>query len=146
MDSHFSHTKKNLVVLLESPYKVTIESGNEEDRFEVVENSTQAHIDSASSPEPTIYQNFTLNGEFIIVCPNNTNSSASGNIERSISASKSFEGITTEYALLVLKQPLDYESTPTYNLHLKVEDHGGRVGYVDVLVSDDFLVMCLVFL
>uniref|UniRef100_A0A7M5WYM7 Uncharacterized protein n=1 Tax=Clytia hemisphaerica TaxID=252671 RepID=A0A7M5WYM7_9CNID len=117
-----------------SPYTVTVETGNSEDRYDIVRNSTQAHHDSATKPEATIYKNFTLNGEVIIVCPNNTNASANNNFEHTITSPQAFPNIDTKYALLLLKQPLDYETTSRYQLNLKVEDHGGRLGYITILI------------
>ena len=123
-----------------------METGNSEDRYEIVRNSTQAHHDSATKPEATIYKNFTLNGEVIIVCPNNTNASSNTNFEQTITSPQAFAGIDTKYALLLLKQPLDYETTSRYQLNLKIEDLGGRIGHITILVSSVlFIVLFLNF-
>ena len=125
----------SIIYILVKPFKVTIESGNAEDRFEIAQNSTQAHTDSALKPEPTVYQNFTLNGEVIIVCPNNTNSS-SQTIEKTVQTAQTFSGITTDVALMIIKQPLDFEATSQYLLYLTVEDDGGRQGQITIQVKE----------
>ena len=119
---------------------MTAESGNSGKRFDVIQNSTQAHEDSATKPEPTIHQNFTLNGQVIITCPNNSlsngsNTNNSNSQFNGVDTPQTFPVITTEYALMVLQQPLDYESTTSYLIKLKVEDLTGRVGYITVLVG-----------
>ena len=129
-------------------YTVTAESGNSDKRFEVIQNSTQAYEDSATKPEPTVHQNFTLNGQVIITCPNNSLSNASSNTNNSnthfngVDTPQTFPNITTEYALMVLQQPLDYESTTSYLIKLKVEDDTGGIGYITVLVGLIFFVLC----
>lgn len=120
---------------------MTAESGNSDKRFDVIQNSTQAHEDSATKPEPTIHQNFTLNGQVIITCPNNSlsNGSNTNNSNSQFNGGntpQTFPNIETEYALMVLQQPLDYESTTSYLIKLKVEDFmTSRVGYITVLVG-----------
>lgn len=123
------------IFILVPPYKVTIESGNEEERFEIVQNSTQAHIDSSVKPVPRVYENITLNGEVIIVCPNAVNSTAV--IPKTRNSPEMFDNINTDYALILLKQGLDYEATSSYLLHIKVEDSKGRIGsmIIEVMLS-----------
>lgn len=116
-----------------APYTVIIESGNEEERFEVVQNSTQAHIDSSVRPIARVYDNITLDGEEIIVCPNSVNTTAV--IPKTRSSPEEFGSINTEYALIVLKKGLDYEATSSYLLHIKVRDANGRTGDMIVEVS-----------
>ena len=127
---------------LVKPYTVTIESGNEEDRFKIIQNSTQAHTDSAAKPEPTVYHNVTLNGEVIIICPNNTNTSTQA-IEKNVQSAQTFGNINTDVALVIINKPLDYEATSRYLLQLKVQDAGGRQGYVTILVGSVLLDMFL---
>lgn len=122
----------------ETPYTVTIESGNEQDRFEIVENSTQAYIDSAVEPVPIVLKNITLNGEVIILCPNITDAS-SVTIPTLNDKPQIFDKLSTDYALIIVKRGLDYEATSSYVLNLTVEDAKGRIGKLTVKV-------CLLFL
>ena len=89
------------------------------------------------NPLSLTYHNITFNGQTIIICPNNTAGAAS--IPKTNLAPQAFSGIGTEYALILLKNGLDFEATPSYLLRMKVESNNGFVGRLLVQVRRDLL-------
>eukprot|EP00794_Sanderia_malayensis_P016720 gene16720-18414_t len=104
------------------PYTVTIDSGNQEGRFEVKANDSAAHALAATIPATSAPATTTLNGETIILC---TNASASITpIPTLVSGAETFGPFSANAVLLTVKNLLDYESTKEYFLRMIVTDTG----------------------
>ena len=81
-----------------------------------------------------MFKNITLHDEVIILCTNGEKTSTS-KIEKTVFEPQIFKPITTDTALIVLKNNLDFESTQVYQLKLKIEDTVNKlIGYVNVKV------------
>jgi len=113
------------------PYDVDILEENEQDRFEI-EDGTYMAPNAPVTPAPP---SFILDGETIILCPNATDDPLDP-IPNINSGIQSFTSITTSTASLTLKALLDFESTPSYELYLRITDtNKGWIGNITIKVN-----------
>ena len=118
------------------PYTITIDKGNEEDRFRIKPNSTEAHELDKNIPPPRPSPNVTLHGEVVILCPNNATDSGSGSFEKTVLTPVDFKIGDVSSGVVTVKNPLDYEKTREYVLMLTIFDEGkGVKGKATVFVS-----------
>lgn len=81
-----------------------------------------------------MFKNITLHDEVIILCTDEEKTSTS-KIDKTVSEPQIFKPITTDTALIVLKNNLDFESTQDYQLKLQIEDTVNKlIGNVNVKV------------
>ena len=120
-------------VFIDKPYSVIIEHGNEEERFTIKTNSSEAREKAKSKPPPRVYKNVTLHGEMVIICPNSQNSSTK--IPRTHFGPQPFTGLFLSSVVLTLKNNLDYESTHHYLLNITVKDNNGNHGKLFIQVK-----------
>ncbi|CAH3017812.1 unnamed protein product [Porites evermanni] len=117
------------------PYSVEILEGNQEDRFEVESGSYSAPSAPSTPAPPT----FILDGESIVLCPNDTNDTVDP-IPTIAPGIQLFSSINTTTAALALKNLLDYEATAGYTLYMRINDTAkGWTGNITikVFVDDD---------
>lgn len=93
-----------------------------------------------SVPPVRMYENVTLHGKAVIICPNSTNTSST-RIKKTKSGLQIFHNIRTASVVLVLQNNLDYESTREYVLRTSVTDAKGNQGNITVQVQCAFFLL-----
>ena len=99
-------------------------------------NNTAAHELDKRVPPPRVYDNVTLHGEVVILCPNNATSSGSGSFDKTVLSPEDFDIGDHTSGVLTVKNHLDYEKTSAYILRLTISDRGRKItGKATLFVS-----------